>query len=69
MLYQAFLNSFLLPKRQLLLTQKIPYMVHMYLILFAVLQGRALAEQRRVYSRSAVSCFLRRRKLEENYSC
>lgn len=43
---EVALYSFLLPKRQLLLKQKILHAVHGYLVLFAVLQGRALAEQR-----------------------
>lgn len=62
-LQEAVLISSLLPKRPLLLKHKIPYVVHMYLSLFAVRQGRALAEQRGVYRRSAVSHCLRRGKL------
>lgn len=60
---EAVLISSLLPKRPLLLKHKIPYAAHMYLSLFAVFQGRALAEQRRVYCKSAVSHCLKRGKL------
>lgn len=42
----------------------------MYRTLFAVQQGRALAKQRRVYSKSAVSQFGKERaRIEENHIC